>query len=362
MDEIQISGDGFVVTMRDGSVLNLDVGSASMTVDGSVCNGFAERQALPVKTRCHRTGDRLSATVEQERVVPFGGEVRIRRSVTVADGFALITADIRAGRGESLRQCLLDPMRLRGSWRRFGVSTDGVRFEWRQAGDDEVTLPFAEEPPRCLAEDESGCRIEFGCGNDLWRHRIGGALPQSNASFTVRLTRKEIVCVRKMLDFAKDAEVPHRPWRWEYYIAWHDAAAASRDDAETACTGGALPVDPCACGGRPAQTPAAGRCACLVAPAMRRRLRSLVRSATDSLVLTTPPPCVCTEASHMGRGSRSSLDHWDFGERLAVKLWGCRQLARIGGALYWLPWEGGGDGAADLVLTRRLRPLRNVES
>ncbi len=359
-EAIRIGGPDFNIRVPDAAAPVLDLESAGMRLEvhGVSCDGFPERQALVAKNRRHCAEDGLSVGVEQERTIPFGCEFQIRRRITVADGFAQVTVDVRAGNGGRLRQCVLDPVRLRGQWRRFGVSMDGKDFEWHEAGDGTRNLNFTAPPLRCLAEDESGAMLEIGCGDDLWRHRIAETLPQCAASFSASVAHREIVLERRVLDFASDAEVPSRPWRWEYYMAWCSSGPA----ADTAAAPGAVRLAPADWGvpsGGLRQGAAADGTFCLTAPSVRRRLRDLIRGAEMSLVLEAPAPGVCMAASHLDRGARAELAHWDFGERLALKLWGCRRLGHRGGALY-LENRGGDEGAAAAVLARRLRPLQDA--
>ncbi len=358
---IQIKGPDFNIGIPDVAAPVLEWESAGMRleVEGISCDGFQERQALVGKNRRHRAEDGLSAGVEQERTIPFGCEFQVRRRMTVADGFVQVTVDVRAGNGGRLRQCVLDPVRLSGQWRRFGVSMDGRHFEWHEVGEEERTLTFPVPPLRCLAEDLSGARLEVGCGDDLWRHRIAESLPQCAASFSMTVTRREISLERRVLDFAADAEVPARAWRWEYCMAWVTSGATADSVGETDAVRSELTDWEGPVGGL-RQGPAADGAFCMMAPSVRRRLRDLVRSAGASLVLEVPPPGVCAAASHLDRGGRVELLHWDFGERLALKLWGCRQLGRSGGALF-LDTRHGGDGCVELVLARRLRPLKDTE-
>ncbi len=360
-DAIRIAGADFNLRVPDvaSPVLELVVAGMRLEVYGTSCDGFGEQQALVAKNRRHRAEDGLSAGVEQARTIPFGCEFQVCRRMTVADGLVQVTVDVRAGNGGRLRQCTLDPIRLHGQWRRFGISMDGKDFKWHDAGDETRNLDFAEPPLRCLAEDESGAMLEIGCGDDLWRHRIAETLPQCTASFSMSVTRKQIVFERRMLDFASDAEVPSRPWRWEYYLAWF-AATAPMESVQEENAVRLAPADWGVSGGGLRQGVGADGTFCLAAPPVRRRLRDLVRGARGSLVLETPLPGVCQAAAHLDRGTREELAHWDMGERLTLKLWGCRQLGRRGGALY-LEFPEKSAGAAEAVLSRRLRPLRDAE-
>ncbi len=293
------------------------------TVGTSACGAFGEKSGLVRKTRLHRSIDLLEITAETQRVIPFGSEFEIRRAFSFGDGFARITVDAAAGNGGRVESFTLDPVTFEGDWKKVAVD-DGDGIRWQEApAENTVLWESGRTPLRILAESADGALFECGCGEDLWRHNAASAMENCTAKFVVTADSKTLKFERTMFSFAKgdDVEIPKRPWRFSYCLAWSLAP-------ETALSGGKelklaaldIPESGLRAGGE-------GK-PCFAAPAVRRRLRDAVRSAGESVVVPDVDFGCCTDPSHLERPGKGELLHWDLPELFALYLWGNRQLAK----------------------------------
>ena len=310
------------------AALNLSFADLAVVCGGIRCDRFDEAASLPSKVREHRSNDGYHFDAETKRTLPFGCEYDIKRTVDLYDGGARITADVNPANGGTLRHFELDPVVISGSIRRFGWQFDGEAIRWQDlppAAETVLDTPFA--PAVLAVESASGLVVEIGCGDDLWRHRP--ELPGNTPHCLVTAGPEGIRMQRTILDFAADAEVERRPWRWEYFAAWSlpaDTAAAPTDADDSTWpqdlpeTGRRLLADGSRTGSCPTSAP------------FRRQLRNRIRAARGDLRLLHADAGLCTDAAHTGRTGKQQLVHGNAGELLAFHQWGARQLAARGSA------------------------------
>lgn len=340
-----------------GNVLTLQFDNGfKCEVAPAACGAFSEGTALTRKVRVHRTNDLLEASANSLRVIPFGCEFEIKRKLDFADGFVQIIVDAAAGNGGRIDEFTLDPLVFRGSWKRFGLD-DGREVRWIDAVDEEAELWSSDRPLlRILAESTGGALFECGCGEDIWRHNVAQTLTDCTAQFTVKGSRTTLCVERKMFQFAKEPEVviPRRPWRFSYYIAW-SLTAPKADELESAEL---LPLDAL-------DIPSSGMCTaengeesadvCFAAPAVRRRLRDAVRTATGSLVIPDVKLALCYAPSHLERPGKGALEHWGLAELFTFYVWANRQLVKKEAALTLRSAEY---SAAAAILCRKPRTFK----
>jgi len=318
MQQIRIAGADFDarVFSRGKFALTIEpVPGFTLSLGRIACGDFGEMSALPKKLRRHDSGDGLSVSVDTASQIPFGCEYEVKRSIDFSDGFARVTTDIAAlnhGRIAVLEQ---EPVLFTGPWRRLEYLIRG-ETALRSAGPapDRQLLYSGPEPVvllRCHADD--GTAAEFLLGSDLWRHcaarRLGG-----DARFELVAEADTVSLERVPLIFdtalRPEIEVPKRPWRFSQTFAWRRGGAA---------------VTPAPAGAE--SFTAAG---CMLAAAVRRQIRSRIRSGEGDLRLTGVTPGSCTDAAHLERPGQGELEHCDLDELVALRLWGCRQ--RRGGS------------------------------
>lgn len=349
----EVDGAAFAarIAVADGPAFALALGDTRLEITGMTCDSFSETAALVRKFRRHATEDGLSLSFDQEKTLPFGCEYQLRRQIELSNASARFLVDVRAEAPGRLRSFELDRTVMTGRFRRFGILTaEADSFDWRTPAEEETVLYDADRPFLALSvEDEAGNRIDFGCGADLWRHAGGG----SERSFRIAGSRSALVIERRPLGYPAEEEAPKRPWRFEYFLAWQPGGAPTPPTPERAVALDELDI------------PAAGRREdgqgfCLAAPAVRRRLRELVRGSADSFLLRGVAPGVCGDPAHVERPGGTARPHWDLPELFAFRLWAGRQLAaRRNFAVFELaPPEKWRDTAAAGALAAPLAGLR----
>ena len=300
---------------------------------GGTLNHLAETGALCTRLRRHGRADRRGAEVETVSDYPFGGEARILRQYTLRDGFMEICVDVRPGRGEAVRDFLLDELSFPGEWSSIRIAADfpapGSAPQDLAELDSSHTGTLwegAEAPLVILLTAPDGSMLEIGSGDDLWR------LPEQSGECTrnVRLERDAagtLILHRAMLHWNDEAVVERRPWRFRYYLAWSDGRKREAlgnfrriDLAEVA-----VPPE-----GR-TQNDASGAL-CWQSPAARKALRKFLRQEAAAenpghLTLAVEAPALCTAAAHLERPRRGELPHWNLTEMAAFHDWAARLLA-----------------------------------
>ena len=343
-----IRGEGFFAAVRpEGpAAFGLTVGGVSRLELGRIrCGAFSEESALLKKLRRHDTADALSVSVESECVIPFGCEYRAARRLELCDGFARWTVDVApVGRG-AVEALNLEDVVFRGPWNRLEYLLFGEeRFRTAEPGAGETEFYRGEEIPwavRLISAD--GVRVEFLTAGDLWRHRAARRMTGARSEFALRGSATELRFEREIFRFGPESVIERRPWRFTNLIVWSDPARPDEPPPEDERT-----VDLAAEG-----------IGCLCGAAARRFLRAAIRRGTGALRLENAALQLCTDAAHLERPARQTLEHCDVGDALHFYLWGNRQLAASGGSLRITSKTGTplADSAAADNLGRKLRPL-----
>lgn len=348
MSDISIAGADFSARMpaRGKTVFTLapDGTASSVQLERVGIGKFNELSALERERRLHRAGDALSVEMETVGVIPFGCEYEISRRITVLDGFALFTLDLKALNGGKIEDITLEPVEFSGTWLRIDLLKPDDPAPLTVAAGNSGTLYSGPEPPLALGITfAGGGRIEFYCGSDLWRHRAGQHLPGAGGEFTISATPDAIRLERHVLFHQPESEIERRPWRFKNFMAWRGAGRRSDTVAEA--------------------TDFAPGPGCALNGIHRRALRKAVRRAAGSLRLCDCDPVVCRNPAHLDRGGAGrEIEHFDFEEYVASYLWGNRQLRRCGRSFVCHPAAGRFAGWAALAnLADAIRPLVNIE-
>ena len=234
-DMIEICNGSERITALASGEAALEISGAGDTryrVGRITAGGFSESIALPEKLRCHRTNDNLCAEFDTLNVIPFGCEYRVKRHWTFFNNIALLSCDIAADNGGTIRALELEPVE-------FPFAP--AKVEFLIFGEDtlhSVDAPEGElycgsEVPLMLrVHSASGSAAEYLCGDDIWRHRAAGKIPGAEAQFKITATASGVILERKIFDIPEETAVEKRPWKFKSIFSWSNATPAAAPAAE----------------------------------------------------------------------------------------------------------------------------------
>ena len=347
MEEIKIAGADFRAGFFPRGRYACSIAVApefSLSLGRIACGDFGEMSALPRKLRRHDSGDGLSVGIESASVIPFGCEYEVKRAVELSDGFARFTTDVAALNHGVITALEQEPVVFEGAWSQLEFlvwGESGFRRASPETAPERRVLYSGSEPVVLLRfRNAAGDAAEFLLGGDLWRHRSAARLG-GDAHFELTAEGNSATLTRLPVFFDTalhpELKVPKRPWRFTATFAWRrgDAPSASEAAAEEFSISG-----------------------CALAAANRRLIRGRIRSGTGSLRLAGAAPGFCTDAAHLERPGQGDLEHCDFDELVALRLWGNRR--RRGGKFTVTVAENGGPFAGSAAAENLAVPPRRL--
>ena len=257
------------------------------------CGKFSEVGALEEKFRIHPNQDSFSADIESTNVIPFGCEYEVSRTMHTASGFIRATSDIRAVNFGRVGNLALEDARFSSDFAKLEYLIYGEDSMRRIEGDFSGTDIYRGTEPVVMMTMtlKDGCRIDFGCGSDIWRLRSAKNIADAECEFFITKVEDEIICGRKPLIYREDAVIEQRPWRFKSIISWHDgncSETTSAEDAEKFSTSG-----------------------CLLSAVSRRDFRRKIRRASGNLICSGCAPQICHDPSHLEKPDKKELCHFD---------------------------------------------------
>lgn len=326
----------------------------------------SEEYGIPRKLRHHETVDGLVQSIDFETVIPFGSEPVVRRNVEFAANHATVVSYFELKSNVRLDGINVDPLLLPGDWARVGIipmpesGSAVTEPEWHDVKSDDQVFYDSEKPFLiCLLEDGYGNLFEIGIGDDLWRWESAGEMEGASAAFTVKNTIDGVRIDRMVFKFPEEIEMPPRPWRFKWYFSWCDRNCRLMDvqpektyeipedgrfrrpkvDNEAfSVMGGSWPE-------LSAVFDAAGnstKSICFESAPVFKRLKKWIRSAASkehelNIILTDVEPHICSSATHLERGKKQYLTHWDIMNLMDFYIWSLRKLDASGSTLHIIP-------------------------
>lgn len=329
----------FILRGTESNVCSISLpGNMNLSMTGLHCNGFSEDGCLTDKFRVHGQIDNFGAEAELFQTIPFGTEFKVKRRFECASSFIRMTLDVDPGKG-AIENLKLDDIVLEGDLKTLKIFTAENKemiFSESQLSEKVCEFYNSSLPPLAVQiQNAAGAVVEFGCGNDLWRHQTVNLYEACGAEFTISGNNKKIIFTRHALKFTKDSAIPKRAFRFKNYIAFAPAITF-----------------------RQAQADIFTEKNCMSSAVARRNLRDFIRKFNGSTLQLEAENFLCTNAGHMERPGKEELLHWGVEDFFEIMLWGNKLLAGKKAALYFVPQKN--PVANELTAMKILsEPLKN---
>ena len=318
--EKKIFSSAFELSLRQGesdfASLSLP-GSLSISMRGLCCNSFPEDGCLTDKFKVHSQIDNFGAEAELFQTIPFGTEFKVKRRFECASSFVRMISDIDPGRG-AIEDLKLEDIVFSGDLktvRIFRLENSKLVLDEKELN-AETEIFFNSEYPALAVQiiDQSGAFAEFGCGNDLWRHRTNELYPQNQARFCVSGNNQQVIFSRQAIKLEKELAMPKRSFRFKNYIAFGEVQSAGKTFEKT------FAVSDCMC-----------------SASIRRQLRDFLRKNSDQQVMISAENFLCADAGHLERPTKNELLHWSVEDFFEIMLYGSKLLAPQGVEIIFAP-------------------------
>lgn len=316
--EKKIISPDFELTLRagEGEFASMSLpGTLSLSMGGLECNTFGEDGCLINKFKVHNQIDCFGAEAEIFQTIPFGTEFKVQRRFECASNFMRMTLDVDPGKG-AIEELKLEDIIFEGDLESVKIfSIDGRELILKKselAAENEVFYESSMPPCAVQIIDKTGAVAEFGCGNDLWRHRTVELYAGCRAEFKVSGNQERIVFSRVPLKFAPENAMPKRSFRFKYYVAFADKAIADMTAEKVMDVEG-----------------------CMSSPAVRRSLRDILRKFNGGSLRLNAANFLCFDAGHLERPGKEELVHWSVEDFFELMLWGSKMFAKNGAKLFF---------------------------
>jgi len=324
----------------------------------------------------HKTG---WSWVETETSHPFGSEPLIKRKWEQAANHIKVVSDIIIRAVTPMDHISIDSLKIPGKWNKVLIysqldteSTD-IRIEEFDLSDflgKEKKFNFTPLVLLFVAED--GTQLEIGAGFDLWRWHEAESRLNGKIEFALKGTDEGIVFDRNVFFSEEEYEVGRDNFRFSWYFAWgnvNDKAssiannscsclvpsgkklvsekinktlATSKEETElynevnhayyldnskwpiSAVVEGNENMFPCFCSRQTGNL-------------LKSWLRSMYNQMKDQgsdIYLSEVDVHICSNSSHMIRGNRKKLIHWDYIYLLAFWEWANKYISESDAHFY----------------------------
>lgn len=339
--EKKIFSPDFELSLRagEGEFASLALpGTLSMSLGGLECNTFGEDGCLTDKFKVHCQLDSFGGEAEIFQTIPFGTEFRVKHRFECASNFIRMTLDIDPGKG-FIDELKLEDVKFNGEIKKLRIfRADGSKIVCDEIIPEKKNKVFYDANVPALAvqvEDSTGAVAEFGCGNDIWRHRTIELYESCIARFCVEGNDEEIIIRRNALKLAPEYVMPKRSFRFKSYIAFAEKIYSLPPAEMVICEKD-----------------------CMCAASVRRSMRDALRRFTGSSLQIQADQFLCFDAGHLERPGREKLIHWSVEDFFEIMLWGSKMFAKNGVVLTFLPPQD--SDAAELAALKVLQlPLQN---
>ena len=272
--------------------------------------GFDGALSLPEKLRCHRTNDNLCAEFDSVSVIPFGCEYRVKRHWTLFSNIALLNCDIAADNGGTVRDLELEPVKILLTPEKIEFLIRGEKSLRTVEKGSGVIYSGAAAVLMLRVSDKNGNKVEYVCGDDIWRHCAAEKINGVDSSYQISVEDGKTILTRKILIAAEEAVMEKRPWKFKSIFSWstsENSAAPLTEAAETFSVPG-----------------------CFASASAHREIRKVVRAAGSgkTLQLQGEFPVICHDPAHLERPAKNPVEHSDFGAAALDYLWANRELAK----------------------------------
>ena len=277
--------------------------------------GFDGALSLPEKLRCHRTNDNLCAEFDSVSVIPFGCEYRVKRHWTLFSNIALLSCDITADNGGTIRDLELEPVEIM-------LAPEKIEFLIRgesalRTVENASGIIYSGPAPVLMlrVSGRYGNKVEYVCGDDIWRHCAAEKIAGVSSDYQIAVENGKTVLTRKVLIASEEAVMEKRPWKFKSIFSWstpETSAVQCGENAEKFSVPG-----------------------CFASAAAHREIRKVVRAAGNdrTLVMHGKFPVICHDPAHLERPAKNPVEHSDLGAAALDYLWANRELAKRGSRL-----------------------------
>ena len=357
-------------------------GKTILESDGIELGMLKESNGIEKICRSHFSNKTGWSWVETKTHHPFGPEPVVKRKWEQAANHIKVVSDIIIRATTPMDHISIDSLKLPGEWNKVLIFSqltpdsteisieefDLTNFSGRQKKFDHIPLVL-------LFVAEDGTELEIGAGYDLWRwHEIISRF-EGKTEFALKGTDEGLVFDRKIFFSNEEYEMPRNNFRFSWYFAWGNVNDNKPSDSFNSYTLLApsdkklilkeeFNVLPGAeSENKPVDT-TANHAYCLdnstwpstavvendknIYPCFCSRqtgnyLKSWLRSISNKIrdqkkdvYLCGIDVHVCSNASHMIRGKRKTLVHWDYIYLLGYWDWANKHLSETDTAFHIL--------------------------
>ena len=272
--------------------------------------GFDGGLSLPEKLRCHRTNDNLCAEFDSVSVIPFGCEYRVKRHWTLFSNIALLNCDIAADNGGTVRDLELEPVKILLTPEKIEFLIRGENAPRRIENGSGLIYSGAAPVLMLRVSDAAGNRVEYICGDDIWRHCAAEKIDGVDSSYQISVENGKTILTRKVLIASEEAVMEKRPWKFKTIFSWstpETSAVQPPENPETFSVPG-----------------------CFASASAHREIRKVVRAAGHgkNLLMQGGFPIICRDPAHLERPAKNPVEHSDLGAAALDYLWANRELAK----------------------------------
>jgi hypothetical protein len=337
-------------------------GSALLKSEGIELGILKEANGVEKICRSHFSDKTGWSWVETETFHPFGSEPVIKRKWEQAGNHIRVVSDIIIRGSIPVDHVSIDSLKLPGKWKK-GLIFSQLNPDSTEISIEEIDLSdflgkekkFTYMPLVMVLTAEDGTELEIGAGYDLWRWHEAGSRFGGEEEYLLKGTGDGLFFDRKISFHDDEFELGRDNFRFSWYFAWACESIVSvkydlfnkltpsgrklisdnRVEEHVYCLDGpAWPLIASA-EGNPEKHPCF--CSRQTGNYLKSWLRSLYHKIKDDEIdvyLCGIDTHICSNASHMVRGKRINLMHWDYIYLLSFWEWANKYMGSTDNCLY----------------------------